>query len=203
MREGRAELNTQSGLMSRLSHHRSFDLRPTIAAAGAFLLGLVLGMASPGAMAQDPVNCDRLQTSLSTEFANTICYRRRFSGETSGWHEHIQGENSRHLITVVVLKATDNRTYLQGTSIERLYRQFEFPSDTALLTDPEKTADGFEFATVGAPSSTHCFLFLREQRPSRGGYRELQYGLACDKTRMSRYATGDVEALLAKISFSE
>lgn len=196
-------MNSRSGLMWRPAYHRFAGPRPTIAAAGAFLLGLALGIASPGVMAQEPVSCDRLQTSLSTDFANTICYRRRFSGETSGWHEHIQGENSRHLITVVVVKATNSRTYLQGTSIERLYRQFEFPSDTALLTDPEKTADGFEFATVGAPSSTHCFLFLREQSPSRGGYRELQYGLACDKTRMNSYATGDVEALLAKINFSE
>lgn len=179
-------------------------LRTILVAAGALGLSLAIGTWSPSALAQDPVPCDRLDTNLSEEFVNPICHRSRFAGSHArGWHEQIQAENTRHLVTVIAAKATNSRSYLRGTNISRLYRQFSFPPEMALLSDPEKTESGFEFATVGVPSSIHCFLFLREQFPGRGGYREQQYGLICDKSRQGIYSMSDVETLLSKINFAD
>ena len=179
-------------------------LRSSFVATRMIGLMLALGVMSPPALAQEPVPCDRLETSLSPEFANSICYRSRFTGsDARGWHEQIQAENTRHLITVVRAKATDNRSYLHGTSIDQLFRRFSLPPEMKMLSDPATTEQGFQFATVGAPASTYCILFLREDRPRRGGYQILQYGLACDKARDSAYSVGDVEALLSKINFAE
>lgn len=173
-------------------------------ASVAAILVFAMCLASLPASAQEPVPCDRLQTSLSSEFANSICYRNRFSGsDARGWHEQIRGENSQHMISVINVKATDSRSYIRGTSIDQLYRRFSLPPEMKRLGEAATTEQGFEFVTVGAPASTHCILFLREIRPRRGGYQEMQYGLACDKARVSSYSVGDVESLLSKIDFAE
>lgn len=179
-------------------------LRWAVAATGMIFMAVAVVAVSPRASAQnDPVPCEQLDTSLNSEFANSICYRSRFRGDASGWHEHIQGENSRHLISVVTAKAINSRSYLRATNIRQIFERFSFPPEMSLLGDPEKTERGFEFATVGTPSSAYCFVFLREQRPGWGGYRQMQYGLICDKSRNSVYSVTDVETLLAKIDFAD
>ena len=168
-----------------------------------FVLGAVIG-SSPAMAQQDPVPCDRLDISLSSDFINPVCYRSTFPGAGAiGWREQIHAENSQLHITVMSAKAGNTRSYMNGTSINRLYQNFSFPPEMKLLSEPEKTAQGIEFATVGAPSSTHCILFLREARPGYGGYRLLQYGIVCDKRRTSVYSLADVEVLLSKIDLAD
>lgn len=193
---------------SRRAHPRSDEplpsLRGSLVTASLLCLMFALGVMSPPANALEPVTCDQLDISLSSEFANSICYRDRFSAnDARGWYEQIRGENDRHLITVVSNRSTDSRTYVRSTSIDQLYERFSFPPEMKLQGEPQTTEQGFEFATVRAVGSTACFLFLRQETRRRGGFRAHQYGLFCDKSHESLYTARDVEALLSKIQFRE
>ncbi len=200
---GRFLMSRYSSVFSMPASHLS-DIRSASVAAWISFLIFASCMMSLPARAQAPVPCDQLVTSVSSEFANSICFRDGFAGsDARGWHEQIQAENAQHLLTVVVAKTTGSRSYLRGTSLDQLFRRFALPPEMTQMGDKGTTEQGFEFVTIGAPASTHCLLFLREDRPMRGGYQGLKYGFACDKAHNSVYSIGDAEILLSKIDFAD
>lgn len=186
--------------------------RPTRQALGYYTRGAITALtlvflcasaAFTSASAQDPVPCDRLKSSVNSEFVNPICYRDRWSGRALGWSEHIQAENDRYMISFVYLRATTGHSYVRRVDIDDVFDQFSLPRGVKILSDKATTDDGFEFITVGSPSTMNCFIFLRQIAPIYGGYRLQQSGLVCDKTKNDLYTISDVDALMSKIDFGD
>ena len=177
--------------------------RPVSIVAGITLIaGSLLIVASPPSLA-DAETCRDLRMSLSDQFQEQDCTREhhRSAGyDGSAWIETIESSNAEFFLFVASQRASTSRTYISGTNIEQLFRDYDLGSSARMVGEPKSTMDGVEFVTIDNGNS--CILFLKEAIPRTRGYGFLASGIGCERDKIGVYSEEDADRMISHIDFS-
>lgn len=174
-----------------------------VGAAAAFLLAVGVA-ALPGASADmDDIDCATSQFSFAAEGYNVDCQRSTEpvrAGQSSGATQvdviTISAEDPRVFMTVVAIRISATRLYLEHRSLRENFRE-TFSHIEAENWEGLGNKDGYDSAEFtatisGLPSS--CVAIQRYSNPAWTGYKRRLVGMGCSTTNRDA-----VYAALAKL----